>query len=77
MSSSHATLPGEVVYIYTQQVGAGGSEIQDHPLLHSKVKASLGYVSPYVKKINYDNKFLIRGSRPSGKELLSICKERQ
>lgn len=76
MSSSHATLPGVVVYIYTQQVGAGGSEVQDHPLLHSKVKASPGYVS-YVKKINYDTKCLIRGSRPSGKQSLSICKERQ
>jgi hypothetical protein len=34
----------------TLKMEAGGSEIQDHPWLHSQCEATLGYIRPYLKK---------------------------
>lgn len=33
----------------TQEVKAGRSEVQDYPQPHSKVKASLEHITPYLK----------------------------
>lgn len=34
----------------TGRLKAGGSEVQGQPQLHSKVEASLGYMTPYFKE---------------------------
>lgn len=39
-----------VCYPNTPEVEAGGSEVQDHPQLHSHLEASLGYMRPCLKR---------------------------
>ena len=45
-SSSYNRYSGPHRNPTTWQVEAGGSEVQGHPQLHSKFKASLGYMKP-------------------------------
>lgn len=52
-SSNITTEPGMVLHTRNPnnwEVKAGGSEVQGQPQLHSKVEASLGYMTPYFKE---------------------------
>lgn len=45
--------PGGVTQVCnstTQNVETRGSRVQGHPLLHSELEASLGYMKPYLRK---------------------------
>lgn len=42
---------------------AGGTEIQDHPWLHIKSEASLGYTRSYFKKITLNLKISLKQNK--------------